>query len=152
MHKPKIFYFPFRIFEDYDLKNVLKRISLKKNTQFSKETLSHNNFTIIMKGIVILYWKDNNNNSIIIDFKTVGQVLRPGIEINEDITGKIYAIAHTDVEIISLDAKFMCACAIENNAISDFFYSGLTNDLNSTYRQLKLLKVSETLSHKVCKL
>lgn len=96
-----------------------------------------------MKGIVILYWKDDNNNSIIIDFKTIGQVLRPGIQINENKIGKMYAVAHTDIDLIILDSKFMCSCSFENKDISDFYYGALTRDLNFTYLQLKLLKESD---------
>lgn len=143
MYKPESFSFPFEIFKDYDIKDASKHTGLKKDTLISKKILSHNNFTIILKGIIVLYWKDDNNNTTIIDFKTTGQVLRPGIGISEERIGVIYAKAHTDVDLISIDAKFICSCALENNAISDFYYRGLSNDLNSTYIQLKLLKEAD---------
>ncbi len=143
LNPPKKFNFPYDIFEGFGLKAASKNLSIKKGTVFSKDILSHKNFSLIIKGIVVLYWKDENGDSIIIDFKTTKQLLRPDIEINENRIGKIYAVAHTDVDLILLNSKFICSCALKNKAISDFYYGALTSELNFTYLQLKLLKESE---------
>lgn len=134
--------FPFEIFAGYDLKDVSQSFSFQKDEHLDGIIADHQSFSIVLSGIVILFWENEDGNRTIIDFRSAGEILRPVIEITERVVGKIYALAYTSVEVMVLDRKFMCECALENDEIDSYFYANLTNDINSTFQQLKLLKVA----------
>lgn len=143
MERENGFTFPFKIFEGYDLKKASDRTSFRKDEFLTEEVMLHKNVSLITSGIVILFWKKEDGTRTIIDFKSTGDVLRPAVEVSENKIGKIYAQAHTDVEVTLLDRKFLCSCTTESVPITDFFLGVLINDISSTYRQLKLLKVAD---------
>ncbi len=132
--------FPYSIFEGLDLAQNSTVFELDKNTELDEIILSHNKFSLILDGLIILYWIDKKGNKIIIDFKRNGDILRPAIDIAFKQEGKIYAKALNQTKLISLNREFVCKNTFTSDDISDFYYSLLTKDISSTYQQLQLLK------------
>lgn len=132
--------FPHEVFKDFDFENNSKRYRFIKNELLPEELNDHENISYITKGIVVLYWKNENRTKTIVDFKGAGEVLRPAVEVSEKRVGKIYFQAFTDTEILMMGRVFLCSCASESSLASDFFFGILRDDISSTYRQLRLLK------------
>lgn len=126
-----------------DLKKESSRIAYNENEFISSNITDHKNVCIVALGIVVSFWENEDGTRTILNFKTPGEVLRPAIEVSEHVTGEICSIAYTDVDIIILDRKYLSACSLKSKLVSTFFYDLLTNDINSTYRQLKLLKQAD---------
>ena len=137
------FEFPEQIFEGEDFEKNSMRNILKKEEQLPELIISDEKISIMIRGIVVLFWQDENGTKTIIDFKSAGEVLRPAIEIKKEKAGKFYAKALIDSEIISLNRHFFCECSISNKKIADLYYGVLTHDISSTYWQLKLLKEAD---------
>ena len=132
--------FPFKIFEGHDLDGHSKNQVFEKNEVIPQDMINPERFPLVKSGLVVLYWKSENGEKIIVDFKSDGQLLRPGIEVDSQKTGKLHAICLKDTEMTFIQRNFLCESSSNNKLISDFYYSLLEEELSSTYIQLKLLK------------
>ncbi len=137
------FEFPHKYFLGEDLRSNSAVNQFKKDEFLAEEIIGSENISIINCGVIVLFWKNENNTKIIIDFKSAGEVLRPAIEISKEKAGKFYAQALTDSKITSVKRDFFCTCSIRNEQVSNLYYGVLTKDISSTYRQLKLLKEAD---------
>lgn len=137
------FLFPVNIFNGFELDNNSDYKSFERDKILPEAVMDHKNVAIIENGIVMLFYKNADGTQTIIDFKSTGEVLRPAVELLENKTGKLYALAYTNTQIKMLNREFLCSCTFKSTMISDFYYGLLKEDISSTYRQLKLLKEAD---------
>ncbi len=137
------FHFPTYLFENTQLKSNLGVHKLEKNESIIPEFLHDDKITMVISGLIMMYWKDEEGNKIIIDFKRPGEILRAAANIDNSYTGDMYGVALKATEIRVLDRFFFCSCATNNDNISEFYYGLLKKDISSTYRQLKLHKETD---------
>ncbi len=135
--------FPLEIFEGQNLESNSTTLKFEKDETLPETIINHKIISIIEKGIVVIFWEDESKIKTIVDFKCEGEVLRPAIEVSSKKTGRFHAQSLTNSEITSIDRDFFCSCSIKKDEISDFYYGLLTEDISSTYRQLKLLKEAD---------
>ncbi|MDM8161832.1 hypothetical protein QUH73_18595 [Labilibaculum sp. K2S] len=124
----------------FDFTPHISLLEFKKNARIPKLNLSPDYFSIITKGTIFLYWSKDQRHNTIINFKRKGEVLRPAIEIGSVKCGELYAKCLTPVTIYSIKRDHLCSCTFQDKKLSDFYFGLLTNDINSTYCQLKMLK------------
>ncbi len=137
------FLFPINIFNGLGLEDHSGYLTFEKDKILAEEAMNHKNVALILKGVVILFFENTDGTKTIIDFKSVGEVLRPAVELSEKKTGKLFAIAHSDTHIKIMNREFLCSCSLKSESVSTFYYGILMNDISSTYRQLKLLKEAD---------
>ena len=125
---------------NFNFESFTKHLQFKKDENLPDSILRPENFTILAEGVILLYWLEDNNNKILFDFKRKGEALRPVIEIDKEKCGKIYAKCLTPVSLLSFERDRLCTCTFDDIDIANFYYGLLTQDLSSTYQQLKLLK------------
>lgn len=134
------FHFPYDFFKAFPFETNLRNTFLPKDHELPDEYLHHQNITIIISGLIFLYWKDEDGEKTIIDFKRKGDVLRPAVEIETEKIGIMRGITMQETKFVMLDKNFFCSCALAKDEISTFYYKLLEKDISSTYRQLKLHK------------
>ena len=78
------FEFPHEYFLGEDLKSNSTVNQFKKDELLAEDIIGSENISIINRGVIVLFWKNENNTKIIIDFKSAGEVLRPAIEISKE--------------------------------------------------------------------
>lgn len=139
-HQKCQYTFPDKIFKGHDLLNNSRVFQFLKSNYLPAPVINFHSFSLIKKGVIVLFWVNQNGSKTIIDFKKPGEVLRPAIGICTKKTGEIKAKTLLDTEIISIDRDYLCACIFKEDKIYDFYHQLLSDDISSTYRQLKLLK------------
>ncbi|WP_421918722.1 Crp/Fnr family transcriptional regulator [Marinifilum sp.] len=124
----------------FDFEPNSNLLEFEKNDHVPKEIVKPNYFCIVLEGTVQLYWLEKYNKQTIIDFKRAGNALRPAIEIDQEKCGDMKAKFLSKGKLIAINRDYLCSITFKDDKISDLYYKLLTQDLSSTYLQLKMLK------------
>ena len=134
----------------HELESETLDFIIKKGDDIPIECFHEDRIALITRGAVMVYWKDENKEKLILDFKKEDEILRPAIVLDTTFTGEIYGKALTDVEIKLADRLYFCSIAGIDDKIGNLYYKLLGNDISSSHRQLKLLKNTNIEERYLC--